>query len=119
MSQSPFFFPGLQLPISSENEKLIPGDTYFLRTLFPGPHCQRPSLSTWRELARAGADPKDIEEKVEHLETSLDTLQTRFARLLAEYNATQMKVKQRLSQLESQVKMGLPPDGDAPQTEAS
>uniref|UniRef100_A0A8C2P2J0 Cyclic nucleotide-binding domain-containing protein n=1 Tax=Capra hircus TaxID=9925 RepID=A0A8C2P2J0_CAPHI len=71
------------------------------------------------ELARAGADPKDIEEKVEHLETSLDTLQTRFARLLAEYNATQMKVKQRLSQLESQVKMGLPPDGDAPQTEAS
>uniref|UniRef100_A0AC11BSN3 Cyclic nucleotide gated channel subunit alpha 3 n=1 Tax=Ovis aries TaxID=9940 RepID=A0AC11BSN3_SHEEP len=71
------------------------------------------------ELARAGADPKDLEEKVEHLETSLDTLQTRFARLLAEYNATQMKVKQRLSQLESQVKMGLPPDGDALQTEAS
>uniref|UniRef100_A0A4W2D0Q5 Cyclic nucleotide-binding domain-containing protein n=1 Tax=Bos indicus x Bos taurus TaxID=30522 RepID=A0A4W2D0Q5_BOBOX len=71
------------------------------------------------ELAKAGADPKDIEEKVEHLETSLDSLQTRFARLLAEYNATQMKVKQRLSQLESQVKMGLPPDGDAPQTEAS
>lgn len=28
------------------------------------------------------------------------------------------KVKQRLSQLESQVKMGLPPDGDALQTEA-
>ncbi|XP_044781548.2 cyclic nucleotide-gated cation channel alpha-3 isoform X3 [Bubalus bubalis] len=71
------------------------------------------------ELAKAGADPKDIEEKVEHLETSLDSLQTRFARLLAEYNATQMKVKQRLSQLESQVKMGLPPDGDAPQTEPS
>uniref|UniRef100_I3LQM4 Cyclic nucleotide gated channel subunit alpha 3 n=1 Tax=Sus scrofa TaxID=9823 RepID=I3LQM4_PIG len=55
------------------------------------------------ELAKAGADPKDLEEKVEHLETSLDTLQTRFARLLAEYNATQMKVKQRLSQLESQL----------------
>uniref|UniRef100_A0A8C6CWB5 Cyclic nucleotide gated channel subunit alpha 3 n=1 Tax=Moschus moschiferus TaxID=68415 RepID=A0A8C6CWB5_MOSMO len=70
------------------------------------------------ELAKARADPKDIEEKVEHLETSLDTLQTRFARLLAEYNATQMKVKQRLSQLESQVD-GLPPDGNAPQTGAS
>ncbi|XP_057598153.1 cyclic nucleotide-gated cation channel alpha-3 [Hippopotamus amphibius kiboko] len=73
------------------------------------------------DLAKAGADPKDIEEKVEHLESSLDTLQTRFARLLAEYNATQMKVKQRLSQLENQVKTGLPPDedapGDAPQTE--
>ncbi|KAM9054541.1 LOW QUALITY PROTEIN: cyclic nucleotide-gated channel alpha-3 [Megaptera novaeangliae] len=69
------------------------------------------------ELAKAGADPQDIEEKVEHLESSLDTLQTRFARLLAEYSATQMTVKQRLSQLESQVKIGLPP-GDAPQTEA-
>ncbi|KAI5762542.1 CNGA3 [Gulo gulo luscus] len=57
------------------------------------------------DVARAGADPKDIEEKVEHLESSLDTLQTRFARLLAEYNATQMKVKQRLSHLESQVKI--------------
>ncbi|XP_017727347.1 PREDICTED: cyclic nucleotide-gated cation channel alpha-3 isoform X2 [Rhinopithecus bieti] len=56
------------------------------------------------ELARAGADPKDLEEKVEQLGSSLDTLQTRFARLLAEYNATQMKMKQRLSQLESQVK---------------
>ncbi|XP_045375588.1 cyclic nucleotide-gated channel alpha-3 isoform X1 [Camelus bactrianus] len=66
------------------------------------------------ELAKAGADPKDIEEKVEHLESSLDTLQTRFARLLAEYNATQMKVKQRLSQLESQVKIGLPSNEDAP-----
>ncbi|XP_031297003.1 cyclic nucleotide-gated cation channel alpha-3 isoform X2 [Camelus dromedarius] len=75
------------------------------------------------ELAKAGADPKDIEEKVEHLESSLDTLQTRFARLLAEYNATQMKVKQRLSQLESQVKIGLPSNedapGDAPQAETA
>uniref|UniRef100_A0A8C3VLX5 Cyclic nucleotide gated channel subunit alpha 3 n=1 Tax=Catagonus wagneri TaxID=51154 RepID=A0A8C3VLX5_9CETA len=73
------------------------------------------------ELAKAGADPRDLEEKVEHLETSLDTLQTRFARLLAEYNAAQLKVKQRLSQLESRVKTGLPPDGegpgDEPQTE--
>ncbi|XP_060043482.1 cyclic nucleotide-gated cation channel alpha-3 [Erinaceus europaeus] len=69
------------------------------------------------ELAKAGADPQDIEEKVEHLESSLDTLQTRFARLLAEYNATQMKVKQRLSQLESQVKIivsDFQSDGDAP-----
>ncbi|XP_002757442.3 cyclic nucleotide-gated channel alpha-3 isoform X1 [Callithrix jacchus] len=62
------------------------------------------------ELARAGADPKDLEEKVEQLGTSLDILQTRFARLLAEYNATQMKMKQRLSQLESQMKGG----GDSP-----
>ncbi|XP_045224722.2 cyclic nucleotide-gated channel alpha-3 isoform X2 [Macaca fascicularis] len=69
------------------------------------------------ELARAGADPKDLEEKVEQLGSSLDTLQTRFARLLAEYNATQMKMKQRLSQLESQVKGGGDnplADGDVP-----
>ncbi|XP_054584083.1 cyclic nucleotide-gated cation channel alpha-3 [Eptesicus fuscus] len=57
------------------------------------------------DLAKAGADPEDIEEKVEHLESSLDTLQTRFARLLAEYSAHQMAVKQRLSQLESQVRL--------------
>ncbi|XP_062934930.1 cyclic nucleotide-gated cation channel alpha-3 isoform X2 [Cynocephalus volans] len=57
------------------------------------------------DLAGPGADPKDIEEKVQYLESSLDTLQTSFARLLAEYNATQMKVKKRLSQLESQVKI--------------
>ncbi|XP_032980112.1 cyclic nucleotide-gated cation channel alpha-3 isoform X3 [Rhinolophus ferrumequinum] len=72
------------------------------------------------DLAEAGPDPQDLEEKVEHLESSLDTLQTRFARLLAEYNATQMRVKQRLSQLESQVKLcgGSPlPDGDPPEPE--
>ncbi|KAK1332789.1 hypothetical protein QTO34_006320 [Cnephaeus nilssonii] len=57
------------------------------------------------DLAKTGADPEDIEEKVEHLESSLDTLQTRFARLLAEYSANQMAVKQRLSQLESQVRL--------------
>uniref|UniRef100_A0A8C2UXP5 Cyclic nucleotide gated channel subunit alpha 3 n=1 Tax=Chinchilla lanigera TaxID=34839 RepID=A0A8C2UXP5_CHILA len=57
------------------------------------------------DLVKAGPDPKDIEEKVEHLESSLDALQTRFARLLAEYSSAQMKVKQRLSQLESQAKV--------------
>ncbi|XP_048209483.1 cyclic nucleotide-gated cation channel alpha-3 isoform X4 [Perognathus longimembris pacificus] len=68
------------------------------------------------DVAKAGADPQNMEEKVEHLESSLDTLQTRFARLLAEYSATQMRVKQRLSQLESRVKVagsGLA-DGEAP-----
>ncbi|XP_051840620.1 cyclic nucleotide-gated cation channel alpha-3 [Antechinus flavipes] len=55
------------------------------------------------DVAGSGGDPKDMEEKVERLESSLDNLQTRFARLLAEYNSTQMKVKQRLSKLESKV----------------
>ncbi|XP_075283254.1 cyclic nucleotide-gated channel alpha-3 isoform X3 [Opisthocomus hoazin] len=56
------------------------------------------------EAAKAGADPKDLEEKVERLETALDTLQTRFARLLAEYNSSQQKVKQRLARVETRVK---------------
>ncbi|XP_008844049.1 cyclic nucleotide-gated cation channel alpha-3 [Nannospalax galili] len=67
------------------------------------------------DLVKAEADPRDIEEKVEYLEASLDTLQTRFARLLAEYSAAQMKVKQRLSQLESQVNVrrhDFSPDGE-------
>ncbi|XP_066477248.1 cyclic nucleotide-gated channel alpha-3 isoform X2 [Tiliqua scincoides] len=56
------------------------------------------------EAAKAGADPKDLEEKIEKLESALDILQTRFARLLAEYTATQSKVKQRLVQVETKVK---------------
>ncbi|XP_014815627.1 PREDICTED: cyclic nucleotide-gated cation channel alpha-3 isoform X1 [Calidris pugnax] len=56
------------------------------------------------EAAKAGADPKDLEEKVERLETALDTLQTRFARLLAEYTSAQQKVKQRLARVETRVK---------------
>ncbi|XP_009863885.1 PREDICTED: cyclic nucleotide-gated cation channel alpha-3 isoform X2 [Apaloderma vittatum] len=56
------------------------------------------------EAAKAGADPKDLEEKIERLETALDTLQTRFARLLAEYTSAQQKVKQRLARVETRVK---------------
>ncbi|XP_010184231.1 PREDICTED: cyclic nucleotide-gated cation channel alpha-3 [Mesitornis unicolor] len=56
------------------------------------------------EAAKAGADPKDLEEKIGKLETALDTLQTRFARLLAEYTSSQQKVKQRLARVETRVK---------------
>ncbi|XP_065274298.1 cyclic nucleotide-gated cation channel alpha-3 isoform X2 [Emys orbicularis] len=56
------------------------------------------------EAAKAGADPKDLEEKVERLESTLDNLQTRFARLMAEYNSTQLKVKQRLTKVENKMK---------------
>nr|XP_005995917.1 PREDICTED: cyclic nucleotide-gated cation channel alpha-3 [Latimeria chalumnae] len=56
------------------------------------------------EAIKAGADPKDMEEKVEKLESALDNLQTRFARLLAEYSSTQQKLKQRLTNVESKVK---------------
>ncbi|XP_067841477.1 cyclic nucleotide-gated channel cone photoreceptor subunit alpha [Heptranchias perlo] len=56
------------------------------------------------EAAKAGADPKDLEEKVERMESSLDSLQTRFARLMAEYKCTQLKLKQRLTKVENKVK---------------
>ncbi|XP_035681348.1 cyclic nucleotide-gated cation channel alpha-3-like isoform X1 [Branchiostoma floridae] len=46
------------------------------------------------------ATPRDAEDKIEKMEQSLDTLQTRFARLLAEYASTQQKLKKRLTKLE-------------------
>ncbi|XP_069748643.1 cyclic nucleotide-gated channel cone photoreceptor subunit alpha [Narcine bancroftii] len=56
------------------------------------------------EAAKEGADPKDLEEKVERMESSLDSLQTNFARLMAEYKSTQLKLKQRLTKVENKVK---------------
>ncbi|CAI9551916.1 unnamed protein product [Staurois parvus] len=56
------------------------------------------------EVAKAGADPKDLEEKVDKMETAFDSLQTRFARLLADYNSTQLKLKQRITKVEKQMK---------------
>uniref|UniRef100_A0A3Q2WDV1 Cyclic nucleotide gated channel subunit alpha 2b n=1 Tax=Haplochromis burtoni TaxID=8153 RepID=A0A3Q2WDV1_HAPBU len=47
-----------------------------------------------------GLQKEDTEEKVERLESSLDTLQTRFARLLSEYTHTQQRLKQRVTLLE-------------------
>ncbi|XP_034287251.1 cyclic nucleotide-gated cation channel alpha-3 isoform X2 [Pantherophis guttatus] len=62
------------------------------------------------EAAKAGADTKDLEEKVDKLEAAMDILQTRFARLLAEYTASQSKLKQRLVEVETKVKK---PESDA------
>uniref|UniRef100_A0A6Q2ZIX8 Cyclic nucleotide-binding domain-containing protein n=1 Tax=Esox lucius TaxID=8010 RepID=A0A6Q2ZIX8_ESOLU len=53
------------------------------------------------ESGRLGGE--DTEEKVERLESSLDTLQTRFARLLSEYTATQQRLKRRITNLERQL----------------
>ncbi|XP_032432961.1 cyclic nucleotide gated channel subunit alpha 2b [Xiphophorus hellerii] len=49
---------------------------------------------------KGGLQKEDTEEKVERLESSLDTLQTRFARLLTEYTDTQQRLKQRITLLE-------------------
>ncbi|XP_040192263.1 cyclic nucleotide-gated cation channel alpha-3 isoform X2 [Rana temporaria] len=56
------------------------------------------------DAVKAGADPKDLEEKVDKMETAFDSLQTRFARLLADYNSTQLKLKQRITKVEKQIK---------------
>ncbi|XP_053188279.1 cyclic nucleotide gated channel subunit alpha 2b [Scomber japonicus] len=50
-----------------------------------------------------GMQKEDTEEKVERLESSLDTLQTRFSRLLSEYTHTQQRLKQRITLLERQL----------------
>lgn len=46
----------------------------------------------------------DVGQKLDRLDNSLETLNTRFSRLLAEYDVAQMKLKQRLASLETQVK---------------
>uniref|UniRef100_A0A8C5E881 Cyclic nucleotide-gated cation channel-like n=1 Tax=Gouania willdenowi TaxID=441366 RepID=A0A8C5E881_GOUWI len=50
-----------------------------------------------------GLHKEDTEEKVERLESSLDTLQTRFSRLLSEYTHTQQRLKQRITLLERHI----------------
>ncbi|XP_076993248.1 cyclic nucleotide-gated channel alpha-1 [Tamandua tetradactyla] len=55
-------------------------------------------------VANAGRDPKDLEEKVIRMEGSVDLLQTRFARILAEYESMQQKLKQRLTKVEKFLK---------------
>ncbi|KAK1889939.1 cGMP-gated cation channel alpha-1 [Dissostichus eleginoides] len=55
------------------------------------------------EVAAQGPDPKEMEEKVERMTTSLDALQTRYARLLAEHEAMQSKLKHRVHRLESKL----------------
>ncbi|XP_023272207.1 LOW QUALITY PROTEIN: cyclic nucleotide-gated channel rod photoreceptor subunit alpha-like [Seriola lalandi dorsalis] len=64
------------------------------------------------EVAAQGPDPKEIEEKVERMTSTLDILQTRYARLLAEHEATHSKLKHRVTRLER--KLPLPPRADQP-----
>lgn len=55
--------------------------------------------------ANAGADPKDLEEKMLRLESNLEIMTTKFARLVAEYTSYQSRIKQRLTNMENKVKM--------------
>ncbi|XP_062393378.1 cyclic nucleotide gated channel subunit alpha 2b [Sardina pilchardus] len=54
-------------------------------------------------LAAGALTVMDTDEKVEKLESSLDVLQTRFARLLGEFSFTQQHLKQRITTLERQL----------------
>ncbi|KFU95934.1 Cyclic nucleotide-gated channel rod photoreceptor subunit alpha, partial [Chaetura pelagica] len=56
------------------------------------------------EVANLGSDPKDLEDKVTYMQGAVDRLQTKFARLLAEYDAAQQKLKKRLTKIEKILK---------------
>ncbi|XP_019409025.1 PREDICTED: cGMP-gated cation channel alpha-1 [Crocodylus porosus] len=56
------------------------------------------------EIANLGSDPKDVNEKVTFIEGAVDRLQTKLARLLAEYDAGQQKLKKRLTKVEKILK---------------
>lgn len=67
------------------------------------------------QVAAQGPDPKEIEEKVDRMTSTLDSLQTRYARLLAEHDATHSKLKHRVTQLEKKlVPPQADPSGEAP-----
>ena len=51
-------------------------------------------------LRNAGHEEQNTKIKCETLEKSLETLQLRFARLIAEYSASQKRLKRRITQLE-------------------
>ncbi|XP_076870816.1 cyclic nucleotide-gated channel cone photoreceptor subunit alpha isoform X2 [Brachyhypopomus gauderio] len=55
-------------------------------------------------VANTGADPKDLEEKILRLESNLDAMSAKFAKLMAEYTSHQSKIKHRLTNMESKVK---------------
>ncbi|CAG2210717.1 CNGA3 [Mytilus edulis] len=46
------------------------------------------------------AQEETTDQKLQRIDGSLDTLQTRFARLLADFNTTQQKLKQRITKIE-------------------
>ncbi|XP_017674618.1 PREDICTED: cyclic nucleotide-gated olfactory channel [Lepidothrix coronata] len=54
--------------------------------------------------AEESTEGKSMEEKLDRVASNLDTLHTRFGRLLAEYSDAQMKLKQRITALESKMR---------------
>lgn len=60
-------------------------------------------------LKREKEKQENINQKMERIESTLDNLSTRFARLLSDFNCTQLKLKQRLTKVEKMLSR----DGDA------
>ncbi|PVD34297.1 hypothetical protein C0Q70_05566 [Pomacea canaliculata] len=60
-------------------------------------------------LKREKEKQENINQKLERIESTLDNLSTRFARLLSDFNCTQLKLKQRLTKVEKMLSR----DGDA------
>ncbi|NXI55944.1 CNGA2 protein, partial [Chloroceryle aenea] len=54
--------------------------------------------------AEASTEGKSVKEKLDRLALNLDTLHTRFGQLLTEYNDVQMKLKERITFLESKMR---------------
>ncbi|XP_009995504.1 PREDICTED: cyclic nucleotide-gated olfactory channel [Chaetura pelagica] len=54
--------------------------------------------------AEASTEELSVEEKLDRLALNLDTLHSRLGRLLTEYNEAQMKLKQRITALESKMR---------------
>nr|AIT11916.1 cyclic nucleotide gated channel A alpha subunit [Platynereis dumerilii] len=61
---------------------------------------KKDNLLDEEEAKKQDLEQESTEEKVRRLEGLLDTVQTRFARLMAEFHSTQAKLKQRLARLE-------------------
>ncbi|XP_028443678.1 cyclic nucleotide-gated channel cone photoreceptor subunit alpha isoform X2 [Perca flavescens] len=61
-------------------------------------------------VANAGADPKDLEEKIEKLQVNLEVMKTKFAQLMAEFTSNQTRMKQRVTEMENKVKSIQPQD---------
>uniref|UniRef100_A0A8C4N211 Cyclic nucleotide gated channel subunit alpha 3 n=1 Tax=Eptatretus burgeri TaxID=7764 RepID=A0A8C4N211_EPTBU len=55
----------------------------------------------------AGPEPKNVEERVTRLSSSLDQMQNRLGKLLTQYSSGQRKLKQRLSLLEAMSRRGM------------
>uniref|UniRef100_A0A3Q1ER41 Cyclic nucleotide gated channel subunit alpha 3a n=1 Tax=Acanthochromis polyacanthus TaxID=80966 RepID=A0A3Q1ER41_9TELE len=61
-------------------------------------------------IANAGADPKDMEEKIVKLQSNLDNMQVKFAQLMVEFTSNQTRMKQRVTSMEAKVKSLKPED---------